>query len=287
MNRYATRSHSKTRFDAPPLTEDEMRKSCPSIFAETPHESRSLRFKPIPTIEVLRALKKEGFEPFSARQSTCRDPGKAPFTKHLIRLRQSSDVARNQVNDTVAEIALKNANDGTSAYDLLAALLKIRCLNGLYTAGESFEPVKVRHSGDVTSKVIEGTFRVLGDAQLALRAPELWAQQKLNRDEEMALAEAAHVLRFGDAEGVVRTAIRPEQLLEARREADRTHDLWTTFNRVQENVIRGGLHGRGPDANGKLRNQTTREVKGIDQDVRLNKALWVLAERMAQIKIAA
>ncbi len=56
---------------------------------------------------------------------------------------------------------------------------------------------------------------------------------------------------------------------------------------IQENVIKGGLHGVGRDANNRRRRVTTRAVNGIDQDLKLNKALWVLAERMAQIKIAA
>ena len=34
------------------------------------------------------------------------------------------------------------------------------------------------------------------------------------------------------------------------------------------------------------RRVTTREVKGIDQDVKLNRALWMLAERMAELKAA-
>jgi len=69
-------------------------------------------------------------------------------------------------------------------------------------------------------------------------------------------------------------------------------DLWHTLNVVQENVIRGGLHGtvRGidPDTNRRtFRRVTTREVRGIDQDVKLNRALWMLAERMAELKGAA
>lgn len=57
------------------------------------------------------------------------------------------------------------------------------------------------------------------------------------------------------------------------------------MNRVQENVIKGGLHGvqRGENGHG-WRNVTTRPVKGIDQDVKLNRALWQLAERMAELK---
>jgi len=56
---------------------------------------------------------------------------------------------------------------------------------------------------------------------------------------------------------------------------------------VQENVIKGGLHGVQRDGNGRrLRAVSTRQVKGIDQDVKLNRALWQLAERMAELKAA-
>lgn len=48
------------------LTETEMRRIAPSIFAVTAHESRSERFQPIPTIEILRGLMREGFMPVGA-----------------------------------------------------------------------------------------------------------------------------------------------------------------------------------------------------------------------------
>ena len=73
------------------LTETEMRHIAPSIFAVTAHESRSERFKPIPTIEVLRGLMQEGFMPVGAKQSRSRTEDKADFTKHLIRLRRIDD----------------------------------------------------------------------------------------------------------------------------------------------------------------------------------------------------
>ncbi|MGG6549144.1 UNVERIFIED_CONTAM: DUF945 domain-containing protein, partial [Prevotella sp. 15_C9] len=70
------------------------------------------------------------------------------------------------------------------------------------------------------------------------------------------------------------------QLLRPRRFDDRESDLWSTFNRVQENLVKGGLDGR--TANG--RRQRTRPVQGIDQNVRLNRALWLLAEGMRELK---
>ncbi len=276
------------RFDgsARALTEDEMRKDAPSIFATCAHQSRSDRFRPIPTISVLRGLQREGFFPLACRQSTTRIVGKADFTKHMIRLRRLDDNTNYRVGDTVCEILLKNANDGTSAYDLMAGLFRIRCLNSLVAQTGTIDTVKVRHSGDVQGKVIEGTYHVLSEAQKALAAPADWSKITMKPETKMILAESARVLRFGDAEGNVKTPITPEQLLQARRGEDRANDLWTTFNVVQENSIRGGLKGWGRDANNHPRRVTTRAINGIDQDVRLNKALFVLGARMAELLAA-
>ena len=70
-----------------PLSEDQMRAAAPSIFAEGKHASRSERYTYIPTIDVLRGLRKEGFEPFMVAQGASRVEGKAEFTKHMIRFR--------------------------------------------------------------------------------------------------------------------------------------------------------------------------------------------------------
>jgi hypothetical protein len=189
------------RFDSGrALTEDEMRKAAPSIFATAAHESRSERFQPIPTIEVLRGLMAEGFMPVGAKQSGTRDAGKADFTKHLIRLRRVDDGKVYSVGDTVCEILLKNANDETSAYDLMAGLFRIRCMNSLVAQTGTIDSVKVRHSGDVGAKVIEGTYRVLNEAEKTLAAPADWGSLGLNKDERMIFAESAHVIRFGDTE---------------------------------------------------------------------------------------
>lgn len=269
------------RFDsqARALTEDELRTMAPSIFATTAHESRSERFRPIPTIEIVRGLAKEGFSVVGARQAVARDPGKAPFTKHLLRIRRL-DNAAHKAGDSVLEMLLKNGNDGSSAYDLMAGMFRVLCLNSLVAQTSTIDTVKVRHSGDVMGKVIEGTYRVVQEAEQLLAAPADWGRLQLTADHRNAFAQAAHVLRFGDAEGNVTTPIQPAALLAPRRYEDRANDLWTTFNVVQENVVRGGLTGFGRNVNNQMRRTTTRQIKGIDQDVKLNKALWVLAEAL-------
>ena len=277
------------RFDhtARAMTEDEMRRAAPSIFAIDAHESRSDRFQPIPTIEVLRGLMREGFMPVGARQARTRDESRKDFTKHMIRLRRLDDGKNYSVGDAVFEIILKNANDGTSAYDLMAGLFRIVCKNSLVTQSDTLDSLKVRHSGAaeaVQGKVIEGTYEVLRNAEAALSAPADWSGIQLDRDEKMIIAEAAHVLRFDDPDSDLAKAVEPSRFLSTKRVADRSNDLWTQFNVVQENVIRGGLRGVVSDDQGRRRNVSTRAVKGIDQDVKLNKALWLVARRMAELK---
>lgn len=270
------------------LTESELHRAAPSIFATAAHDSRSDRFQPIPTFQILKALEKEGFYPVGAKQSNARDESRKDFTKHLIRLRRFDNVTAYSVGDTVCEILLKNANDGTSAYELLAGLFRIRCMNSLVSQVGTLESVKVRHSGDVANKVIEGTFTVLEGAQKALVAPADWSMIQLGKEERDILATAAHTVRFADAEGNVSTPIQPAQLLHTRRTGDASADLWTTFNVIQENVIRGGLTARAPREPGQYRGRrvTMRAVNGIDQDVKLNKALWTMAQEMAKLKAA-
>ena len=170
----------------------------------------------------------------------------------------------------------------------MAGLFRLICLNGMVVADGTAGTVRVPHKGNIVHQVIEGSYTVLEESRRALEAAGAWGGISLSRDEQHAMAESAHVLRFGDADGeTVDTAIRPDQLLVPRRHDDAGADLWRTFNRVQENAIRGGLTAWGRDASNQRRRVTTREVKGIDQDVRLNKALWVLGERMAQLKSAA
>jgi hypothetical protein len=268
------------------LTESEMFCIAPSIFATQAHESRSERFRPIPTIEIVRGLAKEGFAVVGAKQSVTRVPDKAPYAKHLLRIRKMDAGVTHRVGDTVMEMLLKNANDGTAAYDLMAGLFRICCLNSLVAQKDTIDTLKVRHSGDVMGKVIEGTYRVMTAAEQVMAAPQDWAQLKLAREEQAALAEAAHVLRFGEVEDERPATIDPSRLLAPRRVEDANrNDLWTTFNVVQENMIKGGLRGVSINAEtGARRRMTTRAVNGIDQDVRLNKALWLLGERMAQLK---
>ena len=263
-----------------PLGEDQMRAAAPSIFAEGKHASRSERYTYIPTIDVLRGLKREGFEPFMVAQGASRVEGKAAYTKHMIRMRHAGQV---QTRPEANEIILINSHDGASSYQMLAGMFRFVCCNGL-VVGKVVEDIRIPHKGNVQGEVIEGAFRVLDEFEAAQESAEGMKALTLEPEEQGAFATAALALRFGErSEGQPPVPITAEQLIEARRPEDQGRSLWSTFQRVQENVMRGGQIGRSAQG----RRLHTRPVGSIDRGVSLNRALWVLAEEMRRIRAAA
>lgn len=266
------RNRTELRSDHP-LTDEKIQQIAPSIFAVEKHNSRSERYTHIPTGHVLRGLRKEGFSPFMVCQTRPRDEGNREHTKHMIRLRHQSQIGAKEAN----EIILVNSHNGSSSYQMLSGVFRFACANGL-VFGDVQSDIRIRHSGDVLDNVITGAYSVLEGFEKVDQQREGMKALTLNIGEQNAFAHAALALKY-DTE-VTPAPVTERQILHAQRPDDLSSDLWTTFNRVQENMIRGGLVGR----NAKGKRMQTREVKGIDQGIKLNRALWVLAEGMRALK---
>lgn len=260
-----------------PLTDDQIREAAPSIFASQAHDSRSKRYSYIPTSEVLAGLRKEGFQPFMVQQGGSRDEEKANFTKHLIRLRHESSMFA-QVGDHLREIVLVNSHDGTSSYQLMAGLFRLVCSNGMVVGNGTIDEVRLKHTGDVIPNVIDGCIQILGKLPEVSEQVQAWDSMALTIGEQQAFANAALALRYEED-----APIAGEKLLGNRRYDDAKPSLWNTLNTVQENMIRGGVRYLQQSENGISRRKT-REVRGIEQNVKLNRALWTLAEEMKKLK---
>jgi hypothetical protein len=117
---------------------------------------------------------------------------------------------------------------------------------------------------------------VTGALQMTERFENLAAQiermehRRLPKDEQLSFAERALELRYSKG---TESGLESAQLLTARRTQDVGEDLWRVTNRVQENLLRGGLMRR--TATGRL--IRARSITAIAQDVRINSGLWDLA----------
>jgi len=73
-------------------------------------------------------------------------------------------------------------------------------------------------------------------------------------------------------------------MLRPKRLADTGTDLWSTFNVVQENIIKGGIRTAKIGGNGRMRRSTKRAVGNIEKNIKLNKAIFEMATQMQALK---
>ena len=262
------------------LTEQQLYKTAPAVFADGPDLAVSERYGFLPTIEVVRNLQNEGWYPVRAQQTLSRDPEKIHLAKHMIRFRQDPD-RQMTVGDSIAELVLTNSHDRSSTYQLDMGLFRLVCSNGMVTQTGDFGGIRVRHGKHIVESIIEGSLQLAGQIPHLNESVENFQSTLISSTEAQLFARAALNLRYGQ-DWQQMSPIDSDALLQARRTEDKEPTLWKVFNRVQENLMKGGLSGRSPSG----RATRTKAIVSVSQDVRLNRALWQLADEFSKLKHA-
>jgi hypothetical protein len=177
-----------------------------------------------------------------------------------------------RTKDAAPEILVKHAHNGQSSLHLYSGLLEFVCGNGLVIWREVQDRLTIPHVGD-TAFFIEGAVRhFTGSIPGTFEQRERWRGIKLQRDEQLAFADAAISLRF-DRDAV---EVNPAELLTPRRWEQSEPTLYNVLNTLEENIIRGGVRQVRSDGS-RFR---SRAVKNIDEDLRINRELWRLAQEL-------
>ncbi len=232
------------------------------------------KYRDVSTLRVLGVLAEFGWHPASAQQARVRRGSERDgYQKHMVRLRRTED---GRANGAAPEIILINAHDGGSSFKLICGLIEFACMNGLIV-GEQFSRSVVRHIGYADDKVRTALTDVTQNFPKILAQREDYRQIDVTPSEAEVFAEAASNLRTNaDAQ-----KINPRSLLAVRHREQSAPTLWNTFNVVQENLIKGGVRQTNVETRSVRR---SRPITNIREDVRLNAALWTLAEGMAKLK---
>lgn len=259
------------------LSNDDLRARAPSIFADSPWERMSDRYKFVPTIEVVEWLREEGFSPVRALQSRSRIEGKSSFTKHMVRFRHKDHLGTgvSTLGQEFPEMTLVNSHDGTSTYCLYQSIFRSICLNGLIVHSQDLDGISVRHKGgaDFHNEIIDASYRIISEIPQVMAQIEEFKQIALTPPQQTAMATAALELQSSDV-------LKPEHILRTRRSEDNAGTVWTTFNTIQENMIKGGIRSVNRETG---RRSTTKGVKSVTGDVSINRALWRLSEEMSRL----
>ena len=279
MYTFTSRSRGHDQFRSSgairPLENDALRAYAPSIFAVQPIAGVSQNYSFLPTVQAVDAMRQAGWVPVWASEQRVRLETREGFQKHMIRFQRADQVGK--YVEYLPEVCLVNSHDRSSAYQLHDGIFRMICGNGLIVADATFEKVSIRHTGFNPGLVVDASLQILDSLPQLTDHVEGFRARQLSPAESKAFAESAILLRYDD----LQTApVGPTKLLECRRSDDAAGDLWSTFNRVQENLIRGGLKDYSRRKADRRQFPRTRAVGGLDENVRLNKSLWHLAEAL-------
>jgi hypothetical protein len=269
------------RFTA--LSRDDLGRCAPSVFADHARPGVSSRYTFVSTAQVVDLLHGEGWEPVKAEQQRVRLPDRQGFQLHEIRFarRVDLDLGAFKVGECRPELILHNSHDATRAYRIDAGLYRLVCRNGLVVADADFAHVAIRHLDVAAEQFAAAAQAVAASVPHLLDAIARWQAVELTELAQHEFARRAAALRWMPAQPVTRL-LGPASLLVPFRAGDDGRDLWTTFNVVQEQLLRGGDRYLGYTVQMGIRRHTTRPVTGLTQGRKLNKALWALAEEFSR-----
>jgi hypothetical protein len=227
----------------------------------------SHRYRFMPTTEILDALESKGFQIVSASQGH----STSPFAKHRIYM-DHADFTPFEVapGDTARlRVALFNSHNRRGRFQLHVGSFRDVCENTCVFGAHAATSLIFRHQGNpLGDDFIEGVYRVIDDSKSTLTTMRDMAKVPMTEAQQFEFASRAVELRWkGTSPVEISDVIRP------RRTADVGSNLWLTYQRTQESLIRGGMQGR--TTTNKLR--TIKALRSIDKDMKVNAELWNLA----------
>jgi len=238
-----------------------------SALTTTASPTMSNRYVHVNTREVISLMENEGFY-VSASKSASPKKRESLYTKHSIEFRHKDAPI---IAGATPRVVFVNSHDGSSAAMAVAGIFRFVCSNGL-VVGKAFEKVRQRHAGDAAVELIDRMRALAKNSDKMFSQIEAWSKIDLSASKRMAFARLAGQLRWGDS-----GMFEPEEILNVRRAEDDRGDLWSTFNIIQENTVRGGLIGLSRSG----RQATSRPLTDIHRDISYNSQLWQLTEELA------
>lgn len=257
-----------------PLTNEQLKAQAPTLFTTEPHREVSEKYHFIPTIEVIDEIRKNNWYPISASEASVRDADKEGYQQHLVRFRHFDDLLVPQ--DNAVELILFNSHDRSKSFTISAGIFRFVCSNGLVVAENVFESYKIKHIGERNNDVAAAVASITAIKPKLMEKIGKLESIELSSFEKESFAQSAIPLRFEE-----HLEVDHRDLLVPHRSEDSKNDLYTVFNVIQENLLRGNISGINKESGRRF---TSREITSISKDVDVNQGLWDIAERIASIK---
>jgi len=260
---------------------EELKEIAPSIFTKKGSDKTSTKYTHIPTDRVIKDLELLGWGVVDAKEVNARqDKG---YQKHLVVFR-NPDVSINKKSTNVdgevfedivfPQILVTNSHDGKNSFKFQAGLYRMVCENGLVIADQQFEDYTIRHMGydfEALQNVIKD---MISNLDLTVESMNKMRKIELDENQQFEFAKKLLDIRVEGTDNMYKEDQIGDILVPQRKE-DFGDDLWSVFNRVQENIVEGNFKYYNAKTLGSERQ--ARPIKNFKQDMDVNKKLFSAA----------
>jgi len=266
------------------LSLEEIKEIAPSVFTTNGSKDTSDKYTHIPTDRVIRDLELLGWKVADVKEVSARKDSTIGYQKHLVVFRNDDVVITGEDGDTVyPQILLTNSHDGKNAFKFQAGLFRMICENGLVIADESFEDYSIRHMGYDFEALQSLIKEMVANLDVTVESMNKMKQIELDEKQQIELAKKLLEVRL-EGTGNTYDERQPEMINWSQRKEDNGVDLWSVFNRQQENIMEGNFkyfneekYGKYENVNMEFIGRNARPIKNFKQDMDVNKKMFAVA----------
>jgi len=209
----------------------------------------------IPTLDVVTKLQNEGWYINGVAEQRSKN---RKITNNYVQLQHPDFAVHNNKgkHEAFTSITLSNSCNGAQPLQMSLGMFRQVCSNGMVTYDQHAESQNIKHI-EVNARDLDRFVTSMNiKANKLLTEVNEMKHKGLSIEDMRKLAREAARLRYNNLD-----EINIDDLFSVNRVEDESNDLWTVFNRIQENL--------------------THDVSNMKEDIKLNQQLFSLVESFA------
>lgn len=208
----------------------------------------------IPTLDVVQKLQNEGWELKGVDEARAKN---RKIVSNYVQMQHPDFSVKNNKgqDEAIASLTISNSCSGNKPLQLDLGAYRQVCSNGLVAFDAASESSKIQHTRINARDLDLFIYGLSNKSDKLIKEINDMKDKNMSYDQIRSFAYNAAKLRFNEDDD----KFDIDTLLKVNRTEDEGNDVWTVFNRIQENL--------------------TYDVKNKEEDIKLNKYLYELVNR--------
>jgi len=209
----------------------------------------------IPTLDVVEKLQGEGWRLSGVAEQRGKN---RKISNNYVQMQHPDFAIQNNKgkDEAYTSITISNSCNGAKPLQMSLGIFRQVCTNGLIAFDRHGETENIKHIAINARDLDRFIIPINNKVNKLLTEVSEMKHRGLSIEDMRKLATEAASLRYANLDD-----INIDDLLVVNRVEDESNDLWTVFNRIQENL--------------------THDVQNMSEDIKLNQRLFALAETFA------